>query len=434
MKVLLFQGLRIFYSKRLMINSPKKVLGSTIYVSNHASAFMDPLVVAGFSRASVHFMVRSDVFSKYTKPLFWAAQMLPIYRKQDGKGNNEKNEQVFEECANLLAKKQNLLIFGEGFTDDVFIRRLKPIKKGAARIGFTALENSNWTKKVYIAAVGCNYTDPNRLQSELVISYSDKICLNDYQKEFEANPNKVIAIVTLELELLMRAQITDNRNPELAPVHENIMSLTRKGMHPLCSDKTIPLKARWKYSQRLAQWLNSSERDTSKIEFIKNNIEQYKANSEKTGVHEDIIFWKKSNESGSRIKEVITLIALFPFALIGIIHCGIPYVQTNKIVKKTMKRKVFWGSVKLFIGEWFIAIFNIILLTIIYNIVDINGWYFVVYFFTIGFFGVAAYRWVRTYKTYTAKGKANKLDLKPIFSQREELMSNLNEFLGKDFH
>ena len=54
-----------------MINSPKKVLGSTIYVSNHASAFMDPLVVAGFSRASVHFMVRSDVFSKYTKPLFW---------------------------------------------------------------------------------------------------------------------------------------------------------------------------------------------------------------------------------------------------------------------------------------------------------------------------------------------------------------------------
>lgn len=433
MKILLFQALRIFYSKRVLVNSPKEIWGSTIYVSNHASAFMDPLVVAGFSRPSVHFMVRSDVFSKYTKPLFWAAQMLPIFRQQDGKGNNEKNEQVFEECARLLSKKRNLLIFGEGFTDDVFIRRLKPIKKGAVRIGFITLENTNWSKKVYLAAVGCNYSDPNRLLSELVISYSDKICLNDYQKEFEANPNKVIAELTTKLELLMRAQITDNRDAELAPVHENIMSLTRKGMHPICSDKAIPLKARWKYSQQLAQWLNSAERDAAKIEIINNQIEQYKTDVEKIGIEEDTIYWKKTNINGSRMKELLKMFLLSPLALLGVIHCGIPYVQTKKIAEKIMKRKVFWGSVKLFVGEWFIAIFNIILLVIIYNLVDINGWYFVAYFFSIGFWGVAAYTWLRTYKTFRTKGKANKLDLAQIISKRDELTSNLNTFLAKEF-
>ena len=433
MKILLFQSLRIFYSKRVLVNSPKEFWGSTIYVSNHAAAFMDPLVVAGFAKPSVHFMVRADVFSKYTKSLFWAAQMLPIYRQQDGKGNNKKNELVFEECAKLLSKKRNLLIFGEGFTDDVFIRRLKPIKKGAVRIGFIALERMNWSKKIHLAAIGCNYSDPNRLLSDLVISYSDKICLNDYQKEFESNPNKAITDVTLKLELLMRAQITDNRNAELAPIHEDIMSLTRKGMHPVCSDKGIPLKTRWKYSQRLAHWLNSKERDVSKIETINSQIEQYKTDVEKTGIDEETIYWKKTTKNGSRIKETLTLIILFPITLIGVIHCGIPYNQTKKITEKTMKRKVFWGSVKLFIGEWFIAIFNVILLIIIYNLVDINGWYFVAYFFSIGFWGVVAYFWLRTYKTFKEKGKANKLDLTQVITQRDELMNNLNAFLTKEF-
>lgn len=434
MKILLFQALRIFYSRRLLVNNPKELWGSTIYVSNHASSFMDPLIIAGLARPSVHFMTRSDVFTKYTKPLLWAAQMLPIYRQQDGKGNNEKNERVFERCAKLLSKKRNLLIFGEGFTDDTFIRRLKPVKKGAVRIGFTALEKVNWEKKVYLCAVGCNYSDPNRLMSDIVISYSDKICLNDFRQDFEENPNKIITELTLKLEALMQAQITDNRDPELAPVHENIMSITRNGMHPVCSNYDIPLKKRWNYSKSLAQWLNSSERDIKSIKTIEKELEEYNSKSEETGLDEDTIYWKSSSKNTSRMKEVVNLILLFPFALLGFLHCGIPYVQTKKLAEKMMKRKVFWGSVKMFIGEWFIAIFNIILLVIIYNLVDINGWYFVGYFFLIGFFGSAAYRWVRTLKKFKLKGIANNLDLTSIIEQRKVLVNRLQKFLPEEFH
>jgi len=151
---------------------------------------MDPLVVASFRPPIVFFLTRSDVFTKLTKPFLWAAHMLPIYRQQDGVDTKDENIKTFDECTKILKYGRNLLIFGEGFTDDVFIRRLKPVKKGAVRIGFYSLEKLNWKKKIYIAAVGCNYSDPNEMRSDLLISTSKRICLNDYRQEYEENPIK----------------------------------------------------------------------------------------------------------------------------------------------------------------------------------------------------------------------------------------------------
>jgi hypothetical protein len=151
-----------------------------------------------------------------------------------------------------LSFGRNLLIFGEGFTDDTFVRRLKPVKKGAVRIGFFALEKINWNKKIYIAAVGCNYSDPNQMRSDLLISTSERICLNDYRTEYEENPNKTITDITKRIEKLMQDQITHVEDKNWAPFHENIMRLTRKGMNAKNSDTSIPLEKRWHYSQKLA--------------------------------------------------------------------------------------------------------------------------------------------------------------------------------------
>lgn len=121
-------SLRIFYHRIKTINSPKTFLGSTIYVSNHAASFMDPLVIGGLRMPIVFFMTRSDVFTPLTKPFLWAAHMLPIYRQHDGVDTKDANQKVFAKCNKVLSFGRNLLIFGEGFTDDEFIRRLKPIK------------------------------------------------------------------------------------------------------------------------------------------------------------------------------------------------------------------------------------------------------------------------------------------------------------------
>ncbi|NBR14012.1 MAG: hypothetical protein EBU01_05440, partial [Crocinitomicaceae bacterium] len=156
----------LFYKRIKSVNKPKAIFNRTVYASNHAASFMDPLVVATSNRAVVYFMTRSDVFTTISKPFLWAFHMLPIYRQQDGVDTKEKNAEVFQKCTDALAAKKNLLIYPEGLTDDVFIRRLKPIKKGAVRIGFIALESNNWKEKVYVAAIGCNYMYPNAMRSE----------------------------------------------------------------------------------------------------------------------------------------------------------------------------------------------------------------------------------------------------------------------------
>ncbi|MEZ4889087.1 MAG: hypothetical protein R2779_00585 [Crocinitomicaceae bacterium] len=53
LKITLQYTLRIFYPRMKMINSPKEFYGRTIYVSNHAASFMDPLVVAALRRPIV---------------------------------------------------------------------------------------------------------------------------------------------------------------------------------------------------------------------------------------------------------------------------------------------------------------------------------------------------------------------------------------------
>ena len=89
--------LRLYFRNIKVHNKPSKY-GKTIYVSNHAASFMDPLVIAAFNRSVVYFLTRSDVFTPFTKPIFWIAHMLPIYRQRDGVNTKEKNNEVFRKC------------------------------------------------------------------------------------------------------------------------------------------------------------------------------------------------------------------------------------------------------------------------------------------------------------------------------------------------
>ena len=119
-------------------------------MSNHQGSFMDPLFIASQRKPIVFFMTRSDVFNKFSRPFLWAAHMLPIYRQRDGVDTKVKNAKIFEKTNVVLNGNRNILIFGEGFTDDRIQRRLHPIKKGPARIGFSALEYTNWNKEIYL--------------------------------------------------------------------------------------------------------------------------------------------------------------------------------------------------------------------------------------------------------------------------------------------
>lgn len=422
-------ALRLFYPRQKLINSPKEFFGRTIYVSNHAASFMDPLVVASLRMPIVFFMTRSDIFKPFLKPILWASHMLPIYRQLDGEDTKSKNEEVFNQCARILKYGRNLLIFGEGFTDDVFIRRLKPVKKGAVRIGFLTLEKINWKKNIYIAAVGCNYSNPNQIGSDLLVSTSDKICLNDYQEAYLVNPNKVINEISKQIEQLMREQITHVEDKEMAPFHENVMRLTRKGMNSKCSDTKIPLKQRWLYSKGLAHWFNGNvSPENESLMTLKKDLENYFSLLKKMKLEEHHLYDFKT-KNGSKWKEVLFLIFTFPFALLGIIHCGIPYIIVKRFVEKSFKRKVFWGSVKLLLGMLIVGIFNLPVIFLFVKFIYPSYLLAFVYFVFIGVLGVTAYHWFKNLRAFKVKGVMKKIDLSKIWKKRTDLVQRIKELI-----
>lgn len=409
LKFLLKYTLWVYYPRFINVNKPKKRFARTIFASNHAAAFMDPLVVANTQPPIVFFMTRADVFTPLLKPVLWASHMFPIYRQQDGEDTKSKNEEVFQKCYRVLKYGRSLILFAEGFTDDKFIRRLKPIKKGAVRIGFGALENENWSKPIYIQAVGANYSDPNKIGSDVVVSNSEPICLNDYKDQYEADPNRTINQLTHEVELRMRDQITDIRDKELAPIHESVMRFTRKGMSSTDSDKSIPLLKRWNYSKDLAIWFNeASDTQKEQLRSLGERMKSYFIKQEGLNISENDFYHVIMNK-WSKLSDLLYLVALFPFMLVGVVHNYIPYILIKRFVEKSFKRRVFWGSVKMMLGVVAIGLFNLIPLFFGYYLIYPSWMFWLFNYFVLApLSGVIAYNWFKRLNSYKKrKGIAN---------------------------
>ncbi len=433
-------SLRLYYPKQRVVNKPRNHFGRTIYVSNHAASFMDPLIVGSLLRPIVFFMTRSDVFKKALQPILWMAHMLPIYRQHDGEDTKAKNDETFKKCTQILKGKRNLLIFGEGFTDDVFIRRLKPVKKGAARIGFGSLEAMNWEKEIFIAAIGINYSDPNYLGGSVLVSNGDPICLNDYKTVFQENPSKAVNDVTKRIELDLQAQITHVENADWVFFHEHVSRLQRNGMHPEDPIRNISLLQKWENSKALAAWMNAQNLDENQeLLALKSELEAFFKKTKNQKIKDSYL--RKIEEKESNLLSWISLLLLFPFMLLGIFHCYLPYKLIKNFAEKSFKRRVFWSSVKMMLGAVAIGLFNIplvillnhfVFIPLFFDLKTINLFIPWVYYFSIPIFGVIAYRWFQSAQDLIAIKRLNKgANLSSLLEERNALIRKMDVFVKK---
>lgn len=427
--------LRIYYPRQLFINKPKKYLNRTIYVSNHSASFMDPLVLGSLQRPSVFFMTRSDVFTKFTRPLLAAIQMLPIYRQHDGEDTKKKNEEVFLKVNRILSSGRNLLIFGEGFTDDVFVRRLKPLKKGAVRMGFDTLEKSNWKKKIYIATIGINYGDPNVIGSDLLVSNGIPICLNDYRTDYEKNDSKTINEITFLIERDLQNQLTHVENVDWVFFHEHVSRLLRTGLHPADSDKSIPLKQRWENARHLAKWMNEQQLDENdQLVELKADLEHYFKNLKKLKTEEKHLFQLVENKNPLSFGKISGMILGIPFSILAMIHCYLPYRLIKNFVEKSFKRRVFWSSVKMILGAFAMAIWNIPIVIIMYHFlfkpvlsdftshVVLFTW---IYYLLIPVFGVIGYKSFRALENAKKVKALKQSNVQLLVDERTSLIKRI---------
>lgn len=430
LKVSLNISFRLFYKRFIVLRKHKKLFGSTIYVSNHPNSFMDPIMIGALNYPIVHFMTRSDVFVWWLKPILWSAHMTPIYRQHDGGDMKGKNTDVFKKVNQSLKMGRNILIFGEGFTDDTPIRGLKPVKKGPARMAFGALEAINWSKKIYISGIGVSYTDRNTIGSEFVLDNGPKICLNDYKEAYAENPNKVINEVTKRVEKDMQDCIIYIAKPARYSLLEGIMQITRKGYNHTNHDDSIPLVKRWEYSKNLAKWINENVTDESEeILALQKDLDGYFNLEKRMKVQDRFVVAKQHPELVSTLNNWLYLILMWPFAIAGAIHGFIPYILSKKLTEKIMRRKVFWGSVKMMMAKIIGSIYNIPI------IIFITKWYLphwslgVLYYFIIPVLWRLSYEYAQQFKEIQIKRKMKSVDLSKFVEKRAELAERIKKLI-----
>lgn len=167
-------GLHLYFG-RIKVHGLDKVPldKAVLFLPNHQSALLDVLLIAVDCNRKPFFLTRSDVFQgKLLKAVFNYFQMIPIYRIRDGRESLQNNQAIFEKCAQLLGRKEALLMFPEA--NHNLRRRVRPLSKGFTRILFNALDSEE-DLDIHLVPIGINYQDSTSFPGKAALYFGKSI-------------------------------------------------------------------------------------------------------------------------------------------------------------------------------------------------------------------------------------------------------------------
>jgi len=113
--------------------------GAVLLIANHPNSLVDPVFVATAAGRPVRFLAKSTLFRHPAVGfLVRGSGAIPVYRRVDDPGRMELNVDMFSAVHEALAGGSAVALFPEGVSHSE--PALMPLKTGAARMAFGALE------------------------------------------------------------------------------------------------------------------------------------------------------------------------------------------------------------------------------------------------------------------------------------------------------
>lgn len=325
-----------------------------VIAANHPGAFLDPIIIACFIRKPIYFLVRGDVFkNKFVRFIFEQFHMIPVYRKDEGFENIEKNHDTNAKVADILKQNGIVVIFCEGYS--AVDRRLRTILKGTARICMQTAMSEHLD--VQIVPAGITYTHKTNYRREVILDFSAPIVMHDYEELFNTHPQKSYVSITTELRNRLQRNFVEIRNPEcdvLTELHLNYLRDEHRA-------PTIPVVTR--NGKALAHERKISE---SINHLFETNLPAYEQLERLTMNYQKELVEAQCSDFGvvSKLPGLFSYFGLvlgFPVMVLGAICWGIPYRISCLIANKKVSRIDFHDSVTVNITNvlFFILIFII---------------------------------------------------------------------------
>ncbi len=329
---------------------------------NHPNSFTDGILLSVLLRNKLYLLARGDVFSK---PMAnWALRsmrLLPIYRAKDGAGNEQqlKNQKTFDECYELFKKNGKVLIFPEGIC--VRERRLRPMKKGASKMAFEAIEKYPHLD-LQIMPIGMNYSNPGHFREEVCINFGQPIAAQSFKKLIEEG--KTLAAVNefnTKLYESMEREMVIIKEAANDIVGDQYLIMARNHYKPGFFGFLKRSKKRFLAEKRAANDLNHlSETDPTAFENFRRNVSDYFINLKKIKIKDkyfSLFLYEK-------IVFLLASILLAVPALVGLLLNFLPIVMAKNTAKKTVKKVEFYDSVFLGAASMINLVYILLLLTI----------------------------------------------------------------------
>jgi 1-acyl-sn-glycerol-3-phosphate acyltransferase len=388
---------KIYIANREAIPLDKPV----ILAANHPTAFIEPCILACWLEQPLSFIARGDLYvnSLILRKIYDWVRMTPIFRQEDtGYSNLKSNYETFEKCYETLEKKMPLMILVEGRT--IHEKRIRPIKKGTARIVFGALDKHQ-DLDIHIVPVGVNYTNSDQFRSVAMIEFGEPIRCAKYNHVYEENPAKAVNQLTKEIGEKLKDKIVQIDKKQDDELVEMFLSLEENeidsGIYPVSSSD----------SQLFVSQKNVADRINEFSPEEKQNLKIKADNYYHKLAQKNISDFGLMHRNYASFKNTLFAILGFLPAMVGYILNAPPIWLGNFIAKKIAPSIEFRAATAIVFSS-FLYIFYGIGLYLSGYLIGFGWWVFLLMIIPVlGYFYIG---YQEIIKKWWAGRKANKLN------------------------
>lgn len=370
-----------------MGNIPKDK--SLIFAPNHQNALMDALAILCVKTWQPVFLARADIFEKpLINKILTFLKILPVYRIRDGYGNLQKNDEIFNKTIDVLRNKNGLVILPEGNHGDQ--KRLRPLKKGIARIGLQAEDASDGTLDIHIVPVGLDYTDYIKVGSKLHIRFGNAIGVKPFLKMYKDNQAKAYNVLIDQIEKGLRTEMIDISDEKYYTAYKILIEtfapeyISKKNLpnnHPNIVDAQILS------INQIDKFRKSNPDDFLLLvaDALEYNLLLNRRSLDPT------IYKMSSKQKWSLIPIILLLTVTLPLFVFSFINSLIP-ISIAKIATKKIKDKQFISSVRFVVGLLLFPFIHLIQL-VIFAIATQNLIYTLIYAVSLPLSAFIVFEW-----------------------------------------
>lgn len=310
-----------------------------IFVANHPNTFLDPLVITTVAPGRLHYWAKSTLWRlPILGSILDRLGAMPVHRRKDFQGSLPTNQDLFGTAAAKLNRGAQVLIFPEGVSEPGL--SLKPIKTGAARLGFTAMEESAWVGDIAIVPIGLDYGEPQLFRTNITIRIGEPIALKTFREEHQSSPRKAVQRIT--------AAVSESLKNLLPHLDEPALETLVHQIHDLYGERVLQILDKEDHGaarKAIANAVNHYQKmDPDTVYLFKQRMEAYRREAERLATPD--------NHAPIPLGELLrTLAGLFSYASYGIFTNWLPYRLTGRLVDWFGTSPVWTATAKLGLGS-----------------------------------------------------------------------------------